>query len=70
MEVQPVNLTADDVAAPAFASTTGETRSLKVARGQVGAFLADADVYVHRTVALSGDLRRVRASAGAGVTAG
>lgn len=72
VEVQPVNLTDDDVAAPAFASTTGQTRSLRVSRGQVGDFLADAvegDVHVHRTVALSGDPQDVRATAGAGMTA-
>ena len=58
VEVQPVNLVDDEIAAPAFASATGERRSEKVARGQVGRFLADAvesDAYVRRTVALSGD---------------
>lgn len=72
VEVQPVNLTDDDVDAPAFASTTGATRSLQVSRRQVGAFLADAveaDAWVRRTVALSGEPRATRSAVAAGATA-
>lgn len=56
IEVQPVNLTDDDVDSPAFVSTVGEQRSLRVARKQVARFLADAvesDDHVGHTVALS-----------------
>lgn len=54
--VQPVNLTDEAVAEPAFASTEGDFRSMKVSRQQVGEFLADAvlgDRYVGASVALS-----------------
>ncbi|MDO8905499.1 NAD(P)-binding oxidoreductase [Hydrogenophaga sp.] len=53
--VQPVNLTDEAVAEPAFASTEGDFRSMKVSRQQVGEFLADAvlsDRYVGASVAL------------------
>lgn len=58
VEVQPVNLVDDDLPGPAFTSTTGEQRGLRVARTQVGRFLADAVTdpgVVGRTVALSHD---------------
>lgn len=67
--VQPVNLTDEDTAAPAFASPDGDYRSMKVSRRQVGDFLADAvlaDRYVGSSVALSafpGEDRKVHAAA-------
>ena len=54
---QPVNLTDAPVDDAPFVSTEGETRTMKVARRQVGRFLAEAvrdPGYVGRTVALSG----------------
>jgi nucleoside-diphosphate-sugar epimerase len=53
---QPVNLTDAAVDDTPFASAQGETRTMKVARRQVGRFLADAAQgagFVGRTVALS-----------------
>ena len=58
VEVQPVNLRDDDEPLPAFVSPAGETRSMAVARSQVGRVLADAverDTFVGRTVAVSHD---------------
>ena len=60
VEVQPVNLTDDDVAAAPFTSAAGEVGELKVSRRQVGRLLADAvetDAYVGRTVAVSAATR-------------
>jgi len=54
--VQPVNLTDEDTAEPAFASPNGDYRSMKVSRQQVGAFLADAALsnrHVGSSIALS-----------------
>ncbi len=68
VEVQPVNLVDTDTASPAFASTDGEQRAIRVSRAQVGRFLADAvesDTYVRRTVALSHDPAHDRTRAGA-----
>ncbi len=59
VEVQPVNLTDDDVAAPAFVTEDDRTASMRVARRQVGQVLADAvegDV-VGRVLAVSHDPR-------------
>jgi uncharacterized protein YbjT (DUF2867 family) len=54
---QPVHLTdAEEDAAP-FVSTAGETKKLKVSRGSVGRFLADAvasPAFVRKTVSVSG----------------
>jgi len=60
VEVQPVNLTDDHDGdgPPAFSSTDGEIRGLRVSRQQVGRFLADAvesDTHVGRTVSLSSE---------------
>ena len=61
INVQPVNLTDDDAAGLPFASITGETRGMKVARACVGRFLAEsvegAD-HVGETVALSASAMR------------
>ena len=54
---QPVNLTDNDAQTSPFASTTGDTRGMKVTRAQVGRYLAEAvsrPEHVGRTVALSG----------------
>ncbi|MFV2020389.1 NAD(P)-dependent oxidoreductase [Micromonospora sp. LOL_023] len=59
--VQPVNLTDDDAAGPPFVSTTGETRSMKVARTQVAWLMAEAvenDDHVGATLSLSADKLR------------
>ncbi len=66
VEVQPVNLTDDDVAVPALVADDDRTASMKVARRQVGQVLADAverDDLVGRVLAVSHD-PRVRAAAG------
>lgn len=54
---QPVNLTDDDTTADAFTSVDGAFRSMKVARSQVGQFLAQAALtarFNDESVALSG----------------
>ncbi|ROO50866.1 putative NAD(P)-binding protein [Micromonospora sp. Llam0] len=54
--VQPVNLTDDDPAGPPFVSTTGATRSMKVARTQVAWLLAESvesDDHIGSTLSLS-----------------
>jgi len=54
--VQPVNLTDSLVDTPAHASADGDTQGMKVARRQVGRFLAGAitgPAWLHRAVALS-----------------
>ena len=54
--VQPVNLTDALVDTPAHASADGDTQGMKVARRQVGRFLAGAvagPAWLHRAVALS-----------------
>ncbi|WBB97950.1 MULTISPECIES: NAD(P)-binding oxidoreductase [unclassified Solwaraspora] len=54
--VQPVNLTDDDPAEPPFVSTTGATRSMKVARTQVAWLLAESvenDGHIGATLSLS-----------------
>ena len=58
VEVQPVNLVDTDLPGPAFTSTTGEQRGLKVSRTQVGRVLAAAvgtDAHVGRTLSVSHD---------------
>lgn len=54
--VQPVNLTDDDAAGMPFASTAGETRSMKVSRAQTARFMAESvedDGHVGSTFSLS-----------------
>jgi len=56
INVQPVNLTDDDLPGLPFASTSSEVRSIKVARARVGRFLAESiegSAYIGQTVALS-----------------
>ena len=56
VEVQPVYLTDDDNGSTTFASTTGEFRTMKVSRPQVGRFLAaatESDTYLGQVVSLS-----------------
>lgn len=54
---QPVSLTDELERGAAFASSSGETRKMKISRRSVGAFLAEATArqdYLSRTIALSG----------------
>lgn len=58
VEVQPVYLTDDDDGSTTFASTTGEFRTMKVSRQQVGRFLAESvesDAYLSQVVSLSSE---------------
>ncbi|MFC4615108.1 NAD(P)-dependent oxidoreductase [Cellulomonas algicola] len=74
VEVQPVYLSDDDIPHPAFTTTNGDVKGMKVSRGQVGRVLADAverDDLARRSIAVSQDTdavpggRRARAGAAA-----